>query len=75
MESTEQPGLAIVCFTDVRDLKLQVQIQTKNFLEEVNTLSLRKLSHSEAMKVFTLQITHHIRSCVHYFSLNCLQTP
>ena len=41
MKSTEQPGLAIVCFTDVRDLKLQVQIQTKNFLEEANSLSLR----------------------------------
>jgi len=38
----EQPALAIVCFTDVEDLKLQVLIQTKNFLEEVNTLSLRK---------------------------------
>jgi hypothetical protein len=39
VESTEQPALAIVCFKDVMDLKLQVPIQTKYFLEEVNTLS------------------------------------
>jgi hypothetical protein len=63
VESSKQLALAIVCFTDVKDLKLQVQIQTKNFLEEVKILPFRKYLHREAMEVCTLQITHHITTC------------
>ena len=31
--------------------------------------------HREAMKMFTLQITHHITSCIHNSSHNGRQTP
>jgi hypothetical protein len=57
VESTEQLTVAIVCFRDVKDSKWQVQIQTKNFLEEVNTLSLRK---------FFFLFTARLWKCLHY---------
>jgi hypothetical protein len=60
VESTEQTAVAIVCSRDVRDSKTQVQIPTKNFLEEVNTLSLRKfLSQRGYEGVYTTKYTSH----------------
>jgi len=60
VESTEKAAVAIVCFRDVRDLKLQVQIQTKNFSEEFNTSSLGKfLSQRGYESVYTTNYTSH----------------
>ena len=60
---TEQPTLAIVCLTVVWDSKLQVQIQTRMFQEEVKALPFRNFFFSQRGygSVYITNYTPHTR--------------